>query len=185
MILRAFAELRAEVAGDTLRGHAAVFGSIARLPSGYEAIAPGAFARALDSSGSDPAALINHNPSLLLGRRSSGTLRLKEDDEGLAFEVDLGQQSYARDLRESVERGDLTGMSFGFLPGEYEFSPAKDGRQIRTHTAVSELLDVSAVTYPAYREANDLQLRSLDSFTFQLPVRLIRAKARLALGGHS
>lgn len=182
-MLRAFAELRAEISGDTLRGHAAVFGSLARLPQHYEAIAPTAFTRALDGDTSDPRALINHNPSLLLGRRSAGTLRLGVDSQGLEFEVDLGNQSYARDLRESVERGDLRDMSFGFIPGEDEYSRAKDGRQIRTHTSVAELLDVSPVTYPAY-QGTDLQLRSLSSYTFDVPstpVRLIAARARITL----
>lgn len=179
-MLRAFAELRAEIRGDTLRGHAAVFGALARLPQHYEAIAPGAFTRALEGDTSDPRALINHDPSLLLGRRSAGTLRLGVDSQGLEFEVDLGNQSYARDLRESVERGDLRDMSFGFMPGDDEYGRAKDGRQIRTHTSVRELLDVSPVTYPAY-QGTDLQLRA---YTFDVPaspVRLIRARARIAL----
>ena len=182
-MLRAYAELRAEVKGDTLRGHAAVFNTLARMPDGYEAIAPTAFTRALDGDTSDPRALINHNPSLLLGRRSAGTLRIGQDSQGLEFEIDLGNQTYARDLRESVERGDLRDMSFGFKLGEHDYNRAPDGRQIRTHTSVSQLMDVSPVTYPAY-EGTDLQLRSLDSYTFDtpvLPVRLIAARARFTL----
>jgi hypothetical protein len=179
--MRACVEFRAELRGDTLRGHAAVFGTLAEVRGGYEAIGRKAFTKALEDS--DPRALVNHDPSLILARRSAGTLRVGVDRQGLEFEIDLGQQSYARDLRESVERGDINGMSFGFIPDAYELTRAEDGRQIRTHTSVRRLVDVSPVTYPAY-EGTDLQLRSLDDYTFvQAPhVRLIRAQSRLLLG---
>lgn len=152
-------EFRAEVSGDTLRGHAAVFGQTAKVGGGYEQLAPTAFDAALKDS--DVRALLNHNPTLVLGRQSAGTLRLSVDDEGLAFEVDLPDTSYARDLRELVARGDVTGASFGFIPGQDEYRKAPDGKQIRTHTSVAQLLDVSPVTWPAY-DGTDVSLRHID-----------------------
>lgn len=152
-------EFRAEVAGDTLRGHAAVFGQTARVAGGYEQIAPTAFNEALKAS--DVRALLNHNPTLVLGRQSAGTLRLHVDDQGLAFEVDLPDTSYARDLRELVARGDVTGASFGFVPGQDEYRKAPDGKQVRTHTSVAQLLDVSPVTWPAY-DGTNVALRHMD-----------------------
>jgi HK97 family phage prohead protease len=177
-VKRLHAELRAaEVSGNTLAGHAAVFGQTAQIRGGYERIAPGAFDEAL-ARGDDVVALRDHDPSLLLGRTSSGTLRLGVTAAGLAFEVDLPDTAYARDVRELVARGDLAGASFGFLPGLDEVGTAPDGRQIRTHTSVSRLIDVSVVAIPAY-DGTSVVLRHL---TFDpAPDRrtqLIRARHR-------
>lgn len=172
-------ELRAEITGDRLAGHAAVFDGHAQVSGGWEAIGRGAFDQAL-KRGDDVRALVNHNPMALLGRSGAGTLRLATDTTGLQFEVDLPRTTYADDLRELVARGDLTGGSFGFLPGVQQLGTAPDGRQLRTHTQVARLLDVSAVTYPAY-DGTDVVLRHQ---TFDSPDwrganrrRLIRARA--------
>lgn len=158
--MRYYAELRsADVSGDTLAGHAAVFGQTAQIRGGYEAVAPEAFDAVL-KRGDDVVALRDHDPALLLGRLSSGTLRVRTDDVGLAFEVDLPDTAYARDVRELVRRGDLRGASFGFVPGTDVLGHAPDGKQLRTHTSVARLLDVSVVALPAY-EGTDVVLRSL------------------------
>lgn len=158
--MRFHAEFRSVVEGDTLAGHAAVFDTHAEVRGGWESLAPSAFDDVL-SRDADVRALINHNASLVLGRTASGTLRLASDADGLGFEVDLPDTSYAKDLRESIRRGDVTGMSFGFIPGKHEDGSAPDGRQLRTHTSVAQLLDVSVVTYPAY-DGTDVRLRSVD-----------------------
>jgi hypothetical protein len=169
-------ELRAEVAGDVLRGHAAVFDQLADLPSHYESVAPGAFDAVL-ASDPDVRALVNHDPSQLLGR-TPNTLRLSTDTTGLAFEVDLPDTRPAHDLRALMARGDISGASFGFVPGETAWSRAPDGRQIQTHTSVARLLDVSVVTFPAYEGAG-AALRALTSYTFDRPVDRIRRSQML------
>lgn len=150
-------ELRAAVEGRTLVGYASVFGQVAELPGHWEAIAPGAFDAALERG--DPRFLLNHDPSRLLGRRASGTLRVETDAHGLAFQVDLPDTEDGRAVRELTRRGDLAGGSFAFIPGEDEWTRAPDGRQLRTHTSVADLLDLSVVTYPAY-EGTAVALRS-------------------------
>jgi len=175
---RLHAEFRAAVTGDRLEGHAAVFGQTAEIRGGYEAIAPKAFDEVLER-GDDVVGLRDHNPTMLLGRTASGTLRLAVDGDGLAFEIPkLPNTSYANDLRELVERGDLRGASFGFLPGKDELGHAPDGRQLRTHTSIRRLLDVSVVTLPAY-DGTDVTLRHL---TFA-PPRLDR-RTQLILARH-
>jgi HK97 family phage prohead protease len=178
--MRLAVECRSEITGDTLAGHAAVFDTLAQLPRHYEQMARSAFDEALER-GDDAAALVNHDPSLILGRRSAGTLRLDVDRRGLAFEVDLPDTSYARDLRASITRGDIAGMSFGFVAGSHTWGRAPDGRQLRTHTSVKRLLDISPVTYPAY-EGTDLALRALVIQPEPNRHRLIRARARLLEG---
>lgn len=166
-------ELRARLDGNTLYGHAAVFGVQAKVPGGYEQLDRHAFDQVLDSTDTDVRALINHDPNLVLGRQSSGTLRLKVDDQGLGFEVDLPDVSYARDLRELVSRGDVTGASFAFIPGQDQW----DG-QLRTHTSVAELVDTSVVTFPAY-ESTAVALRNYNFDRSPGRSVLIRARHRV------
>lgn len=157
--MRYLAELRtAEVRGDTLSGHAAVFGQHAQIRGGYEALAETAFDDALARD--NVRALVNHDPSRLLGTTRSGTLKLAVDSVGLEFRLELPDTPDGHTVRELVGRGDMAGMSFGFLPGQDKVTTAPDGRQLRTHTSVAQLLDVSVVTFPAY-DGTDVELRSL------------------------
>jgi hypothetical protein len=86
---------------------------------------------------------------------------MKEDDQGLAIEIDPPDTQAARDLMVSIERGDISQMSFGFrVKGEeWEFNDGEDP-DIRTLTEV-QLFDVSPVTYPAYTQT-DVGVRSLE-----------------------
>lgn len=169
-------ELRARMDGNTLHGHAAVFGQVAQLPGHYERLADTAFKRALDAPETDVRALINHDPNLLLGRQGAGTLTVHTDAQGLAFSVELPDTSYARDLRALVERGDLVGASFAFVPGEDRWDTAPDGKRVRTHTSVRQLLDVSPVTYPAY-DGPSVAMRSMTfAVTGRRQSQLIRAR---------
>lgn len=174
--MRIYAELRSEVAGNTLSGHAAVYDQLAEIRGGWEAIGRGAFDAVLASK-ADVVALRDHDPSQLLGRTASGTLRLATDDDGLTFEVDLPDTAYARDVRELVARGDLRGASFGFLPGKDSLDRGPDGRQVRTHTSIKRLLDVSVVAMPAY-EGTDVTLRTYEPPRLSNRTRLILARHR-------
>lgn len=175
-MIRYSVQLRSSLDGNTLRGHASVFGQLAKLPSHYERMDPHAFDGVLDRSSTDVRALWNHDPSMLLGRQSAGTLRLKVDGDGLAFEVDLPDTSYANDVRALVARGDVTGASFGFIPGEDDWSTV-DGQQVRTHLSVAELVDVSPVTFPAY-QGTDVALRFYDFSRASAREQMIRARHR-------
>lgn len=186
---RMHATFRAEVeaTGKVLRGHAAVFGQVAEIFPGYgEELASSAFDDVLKRDGLDVRALFNHDPSLLLGRTASGTLRIGVDSTGLEFENDLPNTTLGNDVRELVDRGDITGASFGFMPGDVDLSRAADGAELCTHTSISDLLDVSPVTFPAYG-GTDVALRARNAGPApapakQLPVRLIRARALLLIG---
>jgi hypothetical protein len=86
----------------------------------------------------------------VLGRNKAGTLRLHEDDHGLAIEIDPPDTQWARDLMVSMERGDVTQMSFGFTVAEDSWEQDKDEKVTRTILKIKELYDVSPVTFPAY-----------------------------------
>ncbi len=176
------AQLRAEVRGDVLSGHAAVFGQYADLGANLETLDSHAFDRVLSDPATDVRALFNHNPDQVLGRQSAGTLKVGTDTQGLEFEVHLPNTTLGNDLRELVARKDIDGASFAFIPGEDAWERSSDGRSIQVHTSVSRLLDVSPVTFPAYDGAST----ALRSITFGVGSRqrsqLIRARARVLFG---
>lgn len=173
-------ELRAEVTGNKVSGVAAVFGQLADLGGmGYEALAASAFDEVL-KKGPDVRALVNHDPGQLLARTGNGSLRLRAAPEGLAFDLDLPNTTLGRDVGEMVGNGLLNQMSFAFVPGKSERTAAPDGRQIRTHTSVSELRDVSLVTYPAYA-GTSAELRHIVFPARPVHRRLIAARSRLLL----
>ena len=98
-----------------LRGYAIVYNSLSEPLYGdlfRERINRGAFTKSLLEN--DQVCLWGHDTRYVLGRKSSGTLILREDDKGLYFEVSLPNTTWARDLKESVDRGDIKQMSFGF-----------------------------------------------------------------------
>lgn len=150
-------ELRAGDNGKTIAGYAAIFNDIADIGGSFrEIIAPGAFK---DTLGGDIRALVDHDSGRVIGRSKAGTLRLNEDDKGLAVEVDLPDTTDGRDLAVSLTRGDISGMSFGFRVTHDEWDETGD-IPTRTIRAV-ELFEVSAVAFPAY-EGTELALRSLN-----------------------
>lgn len=145
-----FLERTVTVQGRKLVGHAAVFNSTARVVVNgrvvTERIAPGAFKRTLAQRG-DILALIDHDPTRLLGRTKSQTLRLREDGVGLWFEISLPDTQAARDTLALAERGDLGGGSFGFIAKRETWNADKTERTV--HEA--ELYEISVIaSHPAY-----------------------------------
>ena len=159
------ADLESEIRGNTLSGYASTFGTYADLGSYVETFAPSAFDATLADPATDVRAYYQHDSSMLLGRQSSGTLKVWTDTRGLGFELELPKTSYANDVRELAGRGDLGGMSIGFRPNEESWSTVGN-RELRTHTSVAALIEVSPVSIPAYGSTT-VALRSLDHITTQ------------------
>ena len=163
-------ELRAEKTDDGkryLNGYAALYNVLSE-DLGWrmrERIMPGAFTRAIEER-HDVRHLINHDPSLVLGRTKAGTTDLSEDSKGLKFRTELPDTSYAGDLFASVQRGDIDECSFGFVAVKTAWIDAQDPdnpdyqRSIRELYDV-DLFDISTVTYPAYPGTNTTAERSL------------------------
>lgn len=146
-------EVREAKEGTTISGYAAVFNSITDLGTFREQIAPTAFDRVLTEA-PDTVALLNHDSNLVLGRTTSGTLKLSVDEVGLRYELQLGSQSYAKDLAESMRRGDINKSSFAFTIERESWTD-----DVRTVEEVRGLYDVSVVTRPAYN-ASSASLRA-------------------------
>lgn len=133
-----------------ITGHAAVFNQLSDDLGGFfEKISPGAFTSSLDN---DVRALYNHNFDYVLGRTKSGTLKIWEDSQGLAVEIDPPDTGWARDLVTVMRRGDVNQMSFAFYIKDAQWDKA-DGKKIRTILDV-DLVDVSVVAYPAYPQTD-------------------------------
>ncbi|WP_336799571.1 HK97 family phage prohead protease [Kaistia sp. MMO-174] len=152
-------ERRAEGDTTTVSGYAATFGDVADI-GGYfkEVLARGAFTKTLQKA--DVRAYFDHDRGRVLGRTTAGTLRLQEDAKGLAVEIDLPDTSDGRDIRTLIERGDISGMSFGFVVLRQEWDESGE-IPLRTILEV-ELREVSIVSEPAY-DGTSIALRSLDS----------------------
>jgi uncharacterized protein len=181
------AELRFEE-GDKPRieGYAVVWDSLSEdLGDFRELFRKGAFSNILAQSSLDCRALINHDKNLVLGRTTSGTLRMREDDRGLAIEIDPPDTSYANDLMKSMGRGDISGMSFRFFmwPNSsrgqvWRKTPSGILREI---TEAYNLVEVSIVTFPAYPDTS-VAIRSLRDFEKTLhPVPYRRMTAEIDL----
>lgn len=122
----------------------------------------GAFTESLQKD--DQRYLWSHDTSKVLGRTKNNTLRLVEDSIGLRFELDLPKTTLGNDTYESIKRGDVDGVSFGFsiLPGGEEIEEPDDDLMLRTVTK-AKLIEVSAVAFPAYPDS-EVSARGYDPY---------------------
>jgi uncharacterized protein len=140
-------DLRQAENGTTLYGYAALFDSPSEPMPFIEYVKRGAFSKTLND-GADVRLLIDHE-GVPLARTKSGTMRLMEDERGLAVEADLDPMNPdAARVISAMKRGDLSQMSFAFRTIQDKFS---DDRMVRELREV-QLYDVSVVTFPAYEQ---------------------------------
>lgn len=140
-----------------ISGYFSVFHSNYEIGPGMsESVAPGAF---LSSLSGDVRALTNHDSTLVLGRTTAGTLKLREDETGLWGDVIINpKDSDAMNTYERVKRGDVSQCSFGFQITKEDTEVREDGSIHWTIRDV-DLYEVSVCTFPAY-EATNVQARS-------------------------
>jgi uncharacterized protein len=164
--------VEARAAGDggpaMIVGYAARFNEPTSIGDFFlEVIAPGAFTEAVAND--DVRAVFNHDENLVLGRTKSGTLRIFEDAIGLRYEIDPPDTQTARDLIESMRRGDVSQSSFAFsMRGGAESWDETGNIPKRTITKIGVLYDVAPVTYPAY-DNTEAGLRSRDAARSEKP----------------
>lgn len=149
--------------GKKIIGRPIVYNSRSENLGGFvEIISPGAFG---DSVNGDIRALVEHDYKMLIGRTQSNTMRIKEDREGLLVEIDPPNTRTAEELLESIERRDITGMSFGFTVNDqgaewnFDEDPA-----LRTVTS-AVLHEITITSMPAYRATNvQVAMRHLENY---------------------
>lgn len=161
-------EVRAEEtdAGNIITGRPIVYNS--RTDLGYfdEIIEPGALN---NSDLTDVRFLVNHDTSkipLARSRRNNGnsTMQLSVDNDGMAIRVmlDIENNSEARSLYSAVQRGDISGMSFMFGISDEEWEDLESDHPTRHIKEISSVVEVSAVTFPAY-ESTEINARSKEA----------------------
>lgn len=149
--------VRKEGEAPKIVGHAAVFNSQTEIGSklwGWkESVLPGAFKESIKVD--DIRGLFNHDANLILGRNVSGTMELAEDEKGLLYTIDPPDTQPARDLLQSIERGDVSGSSFAFNVLEQKWTITDDPEEWDERELVTiKLWDVSPVTFPAYDDTD-------------------------------
>lgn len=145
--------------------------------------------------------LVNHDTSkipLARSRKNNGssTMLLSVDEKGLSIRVklDVENNTEARNLYSAIKRGDITGMSFMFGVAENgEYWEDINGEYPKRHiTAISTVVEVSAVTFPAYeateinaraKEAVDTARAAVDTAKANSSVELEKLKIEILYGG--
>lgn len=139
-----------------IEGYFAVFNSETEIWDGfYEKIQKGAFNNSIKNN--DIRCLFNHDSGFVLGRTSNQTLELKSDDKGLWGRVKINPaDSSAMDVYSRVQRGDISGCSFGFNPTNENYEDRDDG--VLCTVLDADTIEVSICTFPAY-EQTQIQAR--------------------------
>jgi len=111
--------------------------------------------------------LVNHNTDMIPLARSrnnteNSTMQMTVDGDGMGIRVDLDTENNAeaKSLYSAVSRGDISGMSFMFTVDKDAWDDIESEHPTRTIRAIGRVLEVSAVTFPAY-EATSIQARGL------------------------
>lgn len=160
-------EVRAEETADgekIITGRPIVYNSRTDLGWFDEIIESGA----LDGTDlTDVRFLVNHDTRMIplaRSRRNNGnsTMMLSADMQGLNMDfvkLDVENNSTSRALYSAVKRGDITGMSFMFSIDSEEWDDLESEHPTRRIKAISSVVEVSAVTFPAY-DSTEINARS-------------------------
>ena len=162
-------EIRAEnneKNGDHIVGRPIVYNSRTNLGWFDEIIEAGA----LDKSNlKDVRFLVNHNTNMIPLARSrnnneNSTMQLEVDKDGMAIRVNLDTENNteARNLYSAIKRGDITGMSFMFTIDDEEWENLDSDHPTRHIRKISQVFEVSAVTFPAY-ESTEISARDKEA----------------------
>jgi HK97 family phage prohead protease len=155
----------------TIRGYAAVYNETSHDLGGFkEQIAPGAFDDVLATS-PDVHFVWDHDTRYVGARTKNNTLHLESDTTGLFIDAQVGNYSWAKDLRVALERGDINQGSFAFNVAEDgdEWAVQEDESVMRTIRNVSGLYDVTVTAQGAYPQTSLAAVRSLAAVTGRPP----------------
>ena len=170
-----------EKRGNIIVGRPIVYGSKTDIGGMFaEVIEKGALKK---TNLEDVRFLVNHDQSkipLARSRRNSknSTMQLLVDDEGMEImvELDVENNTESRNLYSAIERGDITGMSFMFGINEEKWEGLDTDYPTRHILSISTVVEVSAVTFPAY-EATSISARDKSAVeTARLAVETARSK---------
>lgn len=155
---------REDEGASVITGRPIVFESVTDIGPFDEVIKAGA----LDGADlSDVRFLVNHDLSripLARCRGDGGTMQIAVDEKGMEIRVELDVENSvdAKALYSAVKRGDISGMSFMFCIEGEKWENLDSDHPTRSITEIGAVLEVSAVTFPAY-EATEISARARDA----------------------
>jgi len=105
--------------------------------------------------------LVNHNTDMIPLARSrnnneNSTMQMSVGPDGMDIRVDLDTENNAdaKSLYSAVTRGDITGMSFMFTVDKDAWDEPESEHPTRHITSIKRVMEVSAVTFPAYTQTS-------------------------------
>jgi HK97 family phage prohead protease len=157
-------EVRKDGDAEYFEGMAVPFGQVTDLGYFSEEISKDAFSDVLND---DVRGLFNHDPDVVLGRSSSGTMTLTVNDKGVFYRIKYNPNDpdHVR-VMEKVKRGDVKESSYAFSVKDEKWS-TRDGKQHRNITKLLRWYDIAPVTYPANQNTT-VAKRSLDNVQEEL-----------------
>lgn len=165
-------ESRSADGATVLTGLAIPYDSWSQPIYGYfkEKFQRGAFQDQL-ASNPDIVCSVDHDWGKILGRTSSRTLVLLQQDDGIYVECTIPNTTYARDLSESVSRKDIRGMSFTFDSIDEDWGK-EDGKSYRS-VKKAKLYEVCFTSNPAYL-ATSAGLRNMNVYSEEAAKEMLR-----------
>lgn len=166
--------------GRFISGRPIVYDSVTNMGWYDEIIQRGALD---DADLKDVRFLVNHNIDMIPLARSRNnnahsTMQMSVDEDGMGIRVDLDTErnADASALYSAVERGDITGMSFMFGVDADVWENQESEHPTRRITKISRVIEVSAVTFPAYA-ATTINTRGMSEALDSARASLESAKA--------
>lgn len=153
-------EVRNGAGGETRLAGRFPYGAATTLSAGRESrrevFSARAFSERIDS-GEDVHLLVHHDFEKPLASRAAGTLELRDGDDALEIEatlaLELREVSYVRDFLGALGAGLVRGLSPGFTVAEDGERVKRDGDGLIRVVSRANLIEISAVTKPAYPSA--------------------------------
>lgn len=163
-----------ELDGSRLRGVVHVFGTRGMKEGVYHRFAPTAFDKSLASG--TIFAFYHHDPTKPLASTANGKLRVAVVGKRFTYDMELGEQSYAQDLRINAREGLMTEMSFGVYPRKWTMTRDPDGHMVMDHTE-ADIFEISPVTRGTF-DKTSAQLHAASAEWSRS--QAVRARARVA-----
>lgn len=157
---------REENESGILEGRPIVFGQRADIGGWFEEIIDQGALDATDLT--DVRLCLNHDTSFVYARsrrnNPNSTMQLFVDPEGLRIKanLDIKESAASKDLYSAISRGDIDKMSFMFSVKEEKWDNLDTEYPTRHITKIGTVVEVSAVTFPAY-EATTINARGKDA----------------------
>lgn len=169
-------EIRADGERKKITGYAVKWEQLSQPIYGVfrEKFLRGAFTQTLIDRANDIFATWQHDMRDTLGR-TPATLSIREDETGLWYEID--PPTWAIRYIESIERGDVRGSSFTFVPTVIQHDYDSDPEFVIRSVVKADLYEVAPVTLPAYPQSSASVRSEKDIAAFILSEKARRERA--------